>query len=43
MTAKPRILVTGASGFIGQHLVRRLSESGYLVRAAARQPVVFDD
>lgn len=43
MTAKPRILVTGASGFIGQHLVRRLSESGYLVRAAARQPVIFDD
>ncbi|MBN9291445.1 MAG: NAD-dependent epimerase/dehydratase family protein, partial [Hyphomicrobium denitrificans] len=43
MTAKPRILVTGASGFIGQHLVRRLSERGYLVRAAARQPVIFDD
>jgi UDP-glucose 4-epimerase len=43
MTAKPRILVTGASGFIGRHLVRSLSENGYLVRAAARQPVVFDD
>ena len=43
MTVKPRILVTGASGFIGRHLVRRLSESGYLVRAAARQPVIFDD
>ncbi len=43
MTAKPRILVTGASGFIGQHLVRRLSARGYLVRAAARQPVIFDD
>ena len=43
MTAKPRILVTGASGFIGQHLVRRLSERGYLVRAASRQPVIFDD
>ncbi|HVZ06046.1 NAD-dependent epimerase/dehydratase family protein [Hyphomicrobium sp.] len=39
----PRILVTGASGFIGQHLVRRLAESGYRVRAAARQPIVFDD
>ncbi len=43
MTAMPRILVTGASGFIGQHLVRRLAESGYRVRAAARQPIVFDD
>lgn len=43
MTAKPRILVTGASGFIGQHLVRALSQSGYRVRAAARQPVMFDD
>jgi UDP-glucose 4-epimerase len=43
MTVKPRILVTGASGFIGKHLVRSLSESGYLVRAAARQPVIFDD
>jgi UDP-glucose 4-epimerase len=42
-TARPRILVTGASGFIGQHLVRRLSRSGYRVRAAARQPVIFDD
>ncbi|HVX35038.1 MAG TPA: NAD-dependent epimerase/dehydratase family protein [Hyphomicrobium sp.] len=43
MIVKPRILVTGASGFIGQHLVRKLSESGYRVRAAARQPIIFDD
>lgn len=43
MTSAPRILVTGASGFIGQHLVRALSECGYQVRAAARQPIVFDD
>lgn len=43
MTRAPRILVTGASGFIGQHLVRELAECGFQVRAAARQPIVFDD
>lgn len=37
-----RILVTGASGFIGQHVVRVLAERGYNVRAAARHPIVFD-
>jgi uncharacterized protein YbjT (DUF2867 family) len=42
VTTPPRILVTGASGFIGQHLVRTLSQRGYRVRAAARQPIVFD-
>jgi nucleoside-diphosphate-sugar epimerase len=31
-----RILVTGASGFIGAALVRHLSEAGYGVRAASR-------
>ena len=43
MSKAPRILVTGASGFIGQHLVKALALSGYQVRAAARQPIVFDD
>jgi nucleoside-diphosphate-sugar epimerase len=38
-----RILVTGASGFIGQHVVRVLAERGYSVRAASRHPVVFDN
>ncbi|MFP8622831.1 DUF2867 domain-containing protein [Klebsiella grimontii] len=31
-----RILVLGASGYIGQHLVKRLSEQGFTVQAAAR-------
>lgn len=31
-----RILVLGASGYIGQHLVKRLSEQGFPVLAAAR-------
>ncbi|MCS6515064.1 NAD-dependent epimerase/dehydratase family protein [Burkholderia thailandensis] len=31
-----RILVLGASGYIGQHLVFALSQQGHQVRAAAR-------
>lgn len=31
-----RVLVTGASGFVGRYLCKHLSERGYQVRAAAR-------
>lgn len=33
-----RILVTGATGFIGRHLVARLRQDGYVVRALAHDP-----
>lgn len=33
-----RVLVTGATGFTGGHLCRRLRETGYGVRALARAP-----
>ena len=36
-----RVLVTGASGFIGQPLVRALVRAGYTVRAATRRSVPF--
>ena len=32
-----RLLITGASGFIGSHLVRQALEAGYEVRAAVRK------
>lgn len=33
-----RVLVTGATGFIGQHVVRALLDAGYEVRALCRGP-----
>lgn len=38
-----RVLVTGASGFIGSALVAALSERGWAVRAAARRRLSFAD
>lgn len=35
---KQRVLITGATGLIGSHLVAYLSERGYLVVALARNP-----
>ncbi len=41
MTAKT-VLVTGASGFVGSHLARRLVEAGHTVRAMTRHPDDYD-
>jgi nucleoside-diphosphate-sugar epimerase len=38
MTTATRVLVTGATGFIGGHLCRRLIEDGCTVRALVRDP-----
>ena len=36
-----RILVTGASGFIGQALIQHLAHAGYTVTALSRQPLTL--
>jgi nucleoside-diphosphate-sugar epimerase len=38
-----RVLITGASGFIGKPMVRALAASGWMVRAAARNPAAIPD
>ena len=39
MTAEDRVVVTGATGYIGGRLVPRLLEAGYAVRVVVRDPV----
>ena len=41
MHERRRLLITGATGFIGQHLVPALVERGHRVVAVVRHPVVF--
>ena len=36
-----RVLVTGASGFIGSHLCEALAEAGHSVRAMTRHPETY--
>jgi UDP-glucose 4-epimerase len=40
---KKRVLVTGASGFVGRPLVHALVRAGYSVRAAMRRPAPFPE
>ena len=41
---KPKVLVTGATGFLGTHACRALARSGFEIHAVARQgPPAFPD
>ncbi|WP_213770090.1 NAD-dependent epimerase/dehydratase family protein [Bradyrhizobium sp. dw_78] len=43
MSDQSRVLVTGADGFVGRHLVPFLAKRGYRVVAASRAAVRFDE
>ena len=43
MTTSRRVLITGATGFLGRGLVPALSAGGYVVRAATRTPQVVPE
>jgi len=36
--SKGTVLVTGASGHIGSHVVNQLTKNGYIVRGTVRNP-----
>lgn len=43
MSAKLKIAVTGASGFVGGHIIKKALDTGYRVRALSRTPGAVTD
>jgi GDP-D-mannose 3',5'-epimerase len=42
MSQQPSVVVTGAGGFIGHHLIRYLVDRGYSVRAVDVKPPEYE-